>query len=331
MFFISSSKSIVSVWQVVIPGRLSRPLRTTSVRKRWQTGTMLETSARLLRLLSLFQVRRYWSGPDLASRLEITSRTLRRDVDKLRTLGYPIHSTSGTEGGYQLGAGSTMPPLLLDDEEAVAVALGLRYAAAGGVEGVEEASMRALSKIEQILPARLGRRVAALQSVVVMTARKETAVDARTLSSIASACRDHMMLRFRYRDYGGASSSRSVEPHRLVSMWRRWYLVAGGFEPQGLENLPCRSNPAEAGGRSARASTGSSVTRPGHIRSAGNLARSAVPRAHQAAGCGRSGDASVQPYVGLIEPIDEHSCYFETGAATFESLAMHLGLAGRGL
>src|SRR4051812_23373310 len=115
---------------------------------------MLETSARLLRLLSLFQMRRYWSGHDLAGRLEVTSRTLRRDVDKLRSLGYPIHSTSGTEGGYQLGAGSTMPPLLLEDEEAVAVALGLRSAAAGAVEGIEEASIRALAKIEQILPPR---------------------------------------------------------------------------------------------------------------------------------------------------------------------------------
>src|SRR5947199_4775676 len=112
---------------------------------------MLETSSRLLRLLSLFQGRRYWSGADLAARLEITSRTVRRDVDKLRSLGYPIHSTSGTEGGYQLGAGATMPPLLLDDDEAVAVAVGLRYAAtAGVVEGVEEASLRALAKIEQI-------------------------------------------------------------------------------------------------------------------------------------------------------------------------------------
>src|SRR5262245_51508246 len=106
---------------------------------------MLETSARLLRLLSLFQGRKYWSGADLANRLEVTSRTLRRDVDRLRTLGYPIHSTSGVEGGYQLGAGSTMPPLLLGDEEAVAVALGLRYAATGTIEGVEEASIRALS------------------------------------------------------------------------------------------------------------------------------------------------------------------------------------------
>src|SRR5438128_3961938 len=190
-------------------------LRTTSVLDQWQTGCMLETSARLLRLLSLFQGRRYWSGADLANRLEVTSRTLRRDVDKLRTLGYPIHSTSGVEGGYPLGAGSTMPPLLLDDEEAVAVALGLRCAATGTIEGVEEASVRALSKIEQILPPRLGRRVAALQAIIVSPARGGPSVDARTLSAIAGACRDNEGLRFRYCDHAGTETARSVEPHRL--------------------------------------------------------------------------------------------------------------------
>ena len=125
---------------------------------------MLDTSARLLRLLSLFQTRRYWSGADLSERLEVTSRTLRRDIDRLRTLGYPVNSTSGVEGGYQLGAGAALPPLLLDDEEAVAVAVGLRTAASGTVEGIEEASVRALAKLEQVLPSRLRRRVSALHS-----------------------------------------------------------------------------------------------------------------------------------------------------------------------
>src|SRR6201997_5277319 len=113
---------------------------------------MLETSARLLRLLALFQARRYWSGADLSQRLDVTARTLRRDVDRLRSLGYPVHSTSGTAGGYQLGAGAHLPPLLLDDDEAVAVALGLQTSASGSVAGVEEASVRALSKLEQVLP-----------------------------------------------------------------------------------------------------------------------------------------------------------------------------------
>src|ERR1035438_2450280 len=109
---------------------------------------MLETSARLLRLLSLFQAQRYWSGAELSERLEVTARTLRRDVDRLRTLGYPVTSTTGTAGGYQLGAGATLQPLLLDDDEAVAVAVGLRTAASGTIAGIEEVSVRALAKLE---------------------------------------------------------------------------------------------------------------------------------------------------------------------------------------
>src|SRR5580698_3961375 len=128
---------------------------------------MLETSARLLRLLSLFQARRYWTGAELAEQLEITGRTLRRDVDRLRSLGYPVHSTSGTAGGYQLGSGANLPPLLLDDDEAVAVVLGLRTTAGATVTGIEEASVRALLKLEQVLPSRLRHRVAALHSFIV--------------------------------------------------------------------------------------------------------------------------------------------------------------------
>ena len=128
---------------------------------------MIETSARLLRLLALFQAQRYWSGAQLAERLEVTSRTLRRDVDRLRSLGYPVHSTSGTAGGYQLGSGAKLPPLLLDDDEAVAVAVGLRTAASGSVSGIEEASLRALAKLEQVLPSPLRHRVTALHASVV--------------------------------------------------------------------------------------------------------------------------------------------------------------------
>src|SRR5271166_4660931 len=159
---------------------------------------MLETSARLLRLLSLFQARRYWSGAELSERLEVTARTLRRDVDKLRSLGYPVNSTSGTAGGYQLGAGATLPPLLLDDDEAVAVAVGLRTAASGTVAGIEEASVRALSKLEQVLPSRLRRRVAALHAFIVPLAGTGPTVNAEMISVIAGACRDRELLRFGY-------------------------------------------------------------------------------------------------------------------------------------
>ena len=289
---------------------------------------MLETSARLLRLLSLFQGRRYWSGPDLASRLEVTSRTLRRDVDKLRTLGYPIHSTSGAEGGYQLGAGATMPPLLLDDDEAVAVALGLRCAATGTIEGIEEASVRALSKIEQILPPRLGRRVAALQAMIVTPPGTKSSVDARTLTVIAGACRDYETLRFRYSDHAGIPSTRSVEPHRLVNTGRRWYLVAWDSDRNDwrtfrvdrirprLTTGPCfapRDSPARD--LAAYVSQGVGYAPPCRARIKLLVAADVVA-------------SRLPPCVGLIEPIDEHSCFFDTGSSTFESLAMHLVLLG---
>ena len=289
---------------------------------------MLETSARLLRLLSLFQARRYWSGPDLAQRLEVTPRTLRRDVDKLRTLGYPIHSTSGAEGGYQLGAGSTMPPLLLDDEEAVAVALGLRCAATGAIEGVEEASVRALSKIEQMLPPRLARRVAALQAMIVTPAGAGSAVDARTLSTIAGACRDHEMLHFHYSDRAGTATSRSVEPHRVVHTGRRWYLVAWDagrkdwrtFRVDRMERRVTagpRFVPREPPSRDLAAYVSQGWWSAAKCRARVKLLIAAEVLAER-----------LPPGLGLVEPIDGQSCFFDTGASTYESLAMHLALLG---
>jgi predicted DNA-binding transcriptional regulator YafY len=187
---------------------------------------VLETSARLLRLLSCFQARRYWAGAELVTQLEITPRTLRRDVDRLRVLGYPVESTPGPAGGYQLRAGATLPPLLLDDDEAVAVAVGLATAAQGGVSGLEEISVRALAKVEQVLPLRLRRRVRALHSFIVPLSIPGPTVEASTLSAIAGACRDSETLRFTYHGRDAAASAREVEPHWLVHTGHRWYLVA---------------------------------------------------------------------------------------------------------
>ncbi|RKT56376.1 helix-turn-helix transcriptional regulator [Saccharothrix australiensis] len=186
---------------------------------------MLETSARLLKLLSLLQVRRDWPGRELAARLGVDVRTVRRDVDKLRSLGYPVNAAPGVAGGYQLGAGAELPPLLLDDDEAVAVAVGLRTAANGTVSGIEETSVRALAKLEQVLPARLRRRVNALQEHTVSLAPAVATVDPRTLTVIAGACRDHQRLRFAYAGREGATK-RHVEPLGLAHTGRRWYLVA---------------------------------------------------------------------------------------------------------
>jgi predicted DNA-binding transcriptional regulator YafY len=188
---------------------------------------MLETSARLLRLLSLLQTHRDWSGAELADRLGITPRTVRRDVDKLRSLGYPVHASTGSAGGYRLGAGAALPPLLLDDEEAVAVAVGLRTAAGGAVTGIEETSVRALAKLEQVLPDRLRRRVRALTAyTVAVPGRPGPTVDAEVLITLTAACRDNQRLRFDYVAHDGTASVRDTEPHRLVCWGRRWYLLA---------------------------------------------------------------------------------------------------------
>jgi len=183
----------------------------------------------MLRLLSLLQARRYWPGPELARRLEVSTRTLRRDIDRLRELGYPVEATRGLDGGYQLAAGAALPPLVLDDEEAVALAVGLQASIhGGGVAGIEEASVRALAKVVQVMPSRLRRRIDALAAMTVAAPWSDlpSDVDPGDLTSIAQACRGTERLEFAYTARDGARTDRRVEPHRLVLLGRRWYLVA---------------------------------------------------------------------------------------------------------
>ncbi|MEV7416893.1 YafY family protein [Streptomyces sp. NPDC089919] len=188
---------------------------------------MTDTPARLLTLLSLLQTPREWPGRELAERLGVTARTIRRDIDRLRELGYPVEASKGSEGGYRLVAGAAMPPLVLDDEEAVAIAVGLRAGAGHAIEGIEEASVRALAKLEQVLPARLRHRVSTLQSATTALSRGDGAsIDPRTLTVIAAAAAGQERLRFAYRAGDGTLSRRVAEPYRLVSTGRRWYLVA---------------------------------------------------------------------------------------------------------
>lgn len=188
---------------------------------------MNTTGSRTLQLLSLLQTHRYWPGPELAARLEVSPRTLRRDIDRLRDLGYPVDASRGVDGGYQLAAGASLPPLVVDDEEAVALAVGLRTAAQSGIAGIEDASVRALAKVVQVMPSRLRSRVDALRSATVAGAmRQGPSVDAGVLTVVAQACRDEERIHFVYVSRDGERSDRHVEPHRLVSVERRWYLVA---------------------------------------------------------------------------------------------------------
>jgi predicted DNA-binding transcriptional regulator YafY len=194
---------------------------------------MAATTSRTLELLSLLQSHRHWSARELVDRLGVSERTLRRDVERLRELGYGIESMRGSAGGYRLEAGTGLPPLLLSDDEGVAIAVGLRSQATAGLRGAEHTTLSALAKIEQVLPAALRRRIEALQSHASaavgrreQTGRPSPEVDAELLGLLALGCRDSERLRFAYRDAAGESTSRVVEPYRLVPVARRWYLLA---------------------------------------------------------------------------------------------------------
>ncbi|NIJ12075.1 putative DNA-binding transcriptional regulator YafY [Saccharomonospora amisosensis] len=195
---------------------------------------MANTSARMLRLLSLLQTHRFWPGGELARRMEVSERTLRRDIERLRDLGYPVDASRGVAGGYRLRSGAAMPPLLVDDEEAVAIAVGLCTAAGGVAGGVAEPSIRALGKVMQVMPPRLRRRMEALRGYTVPASLWQgPVVDAVAMTVLAQACRDDERLRFHYTARDGQHTTRLVEPHRLVSLDRRWYLVAWDAERHG--------------------------------------------------------------------------------------------------
>jgi predicted DNA-binding transcriptional regulator YafY len=288
---------------------------------------MLPTSARLLRLLGLLQTQRDWSGPQLAARLGVSARTVRNDVEKLRALGYPVHSTTGVTGGYRLGSGAALPPLLLDDDEAVAVAVGLRSAAGGTVAGIEETSVRALAKLEQVLPSRLRHRVAALAGAVVALPGTGPAVDAGVLTAIAGAIRAHDRLRFDYADHDGAATRRDTEPHRLVHTGRRWYLVAWDVTredwrtfrvdritpkiPTGPRFVPRDAPDRDVAGYVTRGTAQALWRHHARVRLHAPIA--AV-------------QDRVTPAIGTCEPIDDERCLFTTGADTLPMLALYLGM-----
>ncbi len=287
---------------------------------------MLETSARLLRLLSLLQTRRDWTGPQLAERLGVTTRTIRNDIERLRSLGYPVDATPGVSGGYRLGVGAALPPLLLDDDEAVAVAVGLRTAAGGTVAGIEDSSVRALAKLDHVLPSRLRRRISTLAAAMVTLPGSGPSVDADTLTAIAAACRDHDRLRFDYLAHDGTEIVRVTEPHRLVTSGRRWYLLAWDLDredwrtfrvdrvglrlPAGPRFVPREMPDDEVAGRLSRGL----ATATWHYRARVTVHASAAQIA------GRL------PAVITVEPTGPNTCVIDVGSDTPHLLALYLGL-----
>ena len=290
---------------------------------------MSQTSSRLLELLSLLQARRDWPGEKLADRLEVSGRTIRRDIERLRQLGYPVESLTGRAGGYRLSAGSAMPPLLLDDEEAIAIAVGLRTAARASVTGIEETAVRALVKLEQVLPAHLRRRVGALGAATFTLPSGGPTVDPQHLTVIATACRDCERVRFAYRSREGTDSRREVEPHALLNRGRRWYLVAWdrGREDWRTFRLDRLARPASTGARftprklpakDAAAYVEQSITAaPNRFEAVLTLRASADEVAHR-----------VPAHWGTLEPIDAQTCEYRTGDDDLRWLALRIATLG---
>jgi predicted DNA-binding transcriptional regulator YafY len=290
---------------------------------------VIETSGRLLELLSLLQARRDWPGAELADRLGVSDRTIRRDIDRLRALGYPVDSLTGPAGGYRLRAGTAMPPLLLDDDEAIAIAVGLRTAARASVTGIEETAVRALVKLEQVLPTHLRRRIRAFGEATISAPVGGPTVDAQHLTVIAAACRDCERLRFGYRSRDGTESRREVEPHALVNLGWRWYVVAWdrrredwrSFRVDRLERPTSTGvgfSPRRLPAKDAAAFVKESIIGAPNrfearvtLHAAADAIENRVPR-----------------HWGTIEPLDAHTCEYRTGDDDLGWLALRIAMLG---
>jgi predicted DNA-binding transcriptional regulator YafY len=290
---------------------------------------MTETSSRLLELLALLQARRDWPGGELAERLGVSGRTIRRDIERLRNLGYPVESLTGPAGGYRLRPGTAMPPLVLDDEEAIAIAVGLGTAARSSVTGIEETAVRALVKLEQVLPAHLRRRVAALGSATVAPPAAGPTVDPQDLTTIAAACRDCECLRFAYRSRDGTSSRREVEPHAVVNLGRRWYLVAWdrGREDWRTFRVDRLSRPASTALRFAErklpAKDAAAFVEQNIAGAPNRFEARLTVHASASEIAGRPGT-----HWATIDPIDDNACELRTGDDDLGWLALRITMLG---
>ncbi|TMR98303.1 helix-turn-helix transcriptional regulator [Nonomuraea basaltis] len=284
------------------------------------------SESRLLSLLSLLQTPREWPGGELADRLGVSRRTIRRDVERLRALGYPVEATMGADGGYRLVAGTAMPPLLLDDEEAVAITVGLSTAARHPVQGIEEASVRALAKLEQVLPSRLRYRVRSLGSATVpMPSVAGPEVDPEQLTTLATAVANRERVRFAYRAHDGVTSTRVVDPHRVVAAARQWYLLGHDrdrddwriFRIDRISDLRAtgaRIVPREPPAEDAAAYVAEKLY-------------SSAPT-HEAVVTLHTSVTELIKSLGEVTPIDERTCRLRTHADTLDWLAFRLAALG---
>jgi predicted DNA-binding transcriptional regulator YafY len=290
---------------------------------------MSRTTGRTLALLGLLQSRREWTGAELRARLEVSDRTLRRDIDDLRALGYGIEASPGVGGGYRLGAGAAVPPLTLSADEAVAIAVGLRAAALGAVTGLENASARALAKLEQSLSSATRHRITEVERAMVPLGGRADAVDMDVVVTVARAIGETRRLRVDYRRHDGTEVRRTVEPHRIVHTTSRWYLIAWAPEHQTWRTLRLdRLVP--------RLPLGETFT-PHRIPDE-ELKRytarsiSAAPYPHRATLLMHAPASDVTrhfgPTVAEVTDRGDGTCVLVTGGRTAEEIALYIGLSG---
>ncbi|MET9224871.1 YafY family protein [Lentzea sp. NPDC003310] len=290
----------------------------------------MSDAARLLRLLSLLQTPREWPGSELAARLEVTPRTVRRDIERLRDLGYPVEASLGVLGGYRLVAGAAMPPLLLDDEEAVAIAVGLRTAARQPVAGIAEASLRALAKLQQVLPPRLARRVSSLTAATTSAANSfASLVDPGQLTVLSGAVAGRERVRFAYVAQENVVSKRHVEPVQLVALGRRWYLLGFDLERDDWRvfRLDRVSGAVATGARFAA-----------RVPPGGDAAEFVTQKMYDSAPTFRAratlrlpvdlARARLADFAGELTAVDDGSCSWHSVEDTVEYLGIRLTLLG---
>ncbi|MGP3934294.1 helix-turn-helix transcriptional regulator [Nonomuraea sp. KM88] len=284
------------------------------------------TTERVLTLLGLLQQRQLWTGPELAGRLGVTPRTVRRDVERLRTLGYPVHATQGVGGGYRLGRGQDLPPLLLDDQEAIAIAVSLLAGAGGAVAGAGDAALGALSKLDRVLPARLRHEVRALSGSVESFGGGRTPVDPEMLMTLARACRDEVEAGFDYPS-GGEVRRRRVEPYRLVASDRRWYLLAYDLDRDGWRSFRV-DRMAGVTARTWRFSPRAAPDAAAYVQE--SVASRVYPHqarflVHAPADTVR---AQVPPSAAVVRPCGAGRCEVLSGGGNLDFVLMHVLLLG---
>ncbi|MGC4955766.1 helix-turn-helix transcriptional regulator [Actinomadura citrea] len=285
------------------------------------------TTERVLRLLGLLQRRPSWTAADLAAELGVTDRSVRRDVERLRALGYPVHATAGVGGGYRLGAGTRLPPLLLDDEEAIATAVSLRMASGGTVAGAGDAALRALAKLDQVMPPRLRAEVRAVHGATDTLVGPGVQIDAELLVTLARACRDAVRVRFRYPGRDGGDRERTVEPVRMVATGRRWYLMAWDADRDGWRTFRL-DRMSEAVATTWRFRPREHPDPVAYVQRAVTEA----PYRHLARIRVHAGPeevrALVPPQVGRVEDDHDGWCVLVVGGADLDALAVHVARLG---